>query len=266
MPRTIAALIAGAAVALTAAVPAQAITTLGVPDNGRHPEVGALVYKSSRDNKYHALCTGTLIAPRVFLTASHCVQALFDFNLPARVTFAEETTAAAASEILVGAPRLNPLYRPRQGYQHDVSAVLLDAPVTTIAPARIPGEGLLDLLKATRNLSTFTLPGYGSAEKVVVPGLGPTFPGGDSRLLAVLGYAALTQSQLKQSQKISQGQAGACYGDSGGPSFLGSGAGETPIVVAVTSTGDTPCYATNVAARTDTSEAQDFLRALPGVN
>ena len=51
----------------------------------------------------------------------------------------------------------------------------------------------------------------------------------------------------------------------GAPSFLGSGSGETDVVVAVTSTGDGPCYATNVASRTDTVEALRFLRGLPGL-
>jgi len=57
------------------------------------------------------------------------------------------------------------------------------------------------------------------------------------------------------------GVSGACYGDSGGPTFLGAGAREGDVVVAVTSTGDNPCYSTNVSARTDSSSARVFLSA-----
>jgi secreted trypsin-like serine protease len=47
------------------------------------------------------------------------------------------------------------------------------------------------------------------------------------------------------------GNGGTCYGDSGGPNFLGSGSGETNIVAGTTITGDTPCRSTNVDYRLD---------------
>ncbi|HET9939427.1 MAG TPA: hypothetical protein VFQ28_11575, partial [Gaiella sp.] len=55
------------------------------------------------------------------------------------------------------------------------------------------------------------------------------------------------------------GDGGACYGDSGGPTYLGAGADEGDVVLAVTSTGDGPCYSTNVSGRTDTPSARTFL-------
>ena len=54
----------------------------------------------------------------------------------------------------------------------------------------------------------------------------------------------------------SHGDGGTCYGDSGGPNFLGS----TDIVAATTVTGDTPCRATNVDYRMDTASARAFLQ------
>ncbi len=262
MPRLITALIATVALGVSAA-PAQAITTLGEPDNGRHPEVGALVGISQRDGHLHTICTGTLVAPRVFLTASHCVQALIDRGLPAEVTFDEVVTDGAT--VFTGDARLNPLYDPRQGIAHDVSAIVLDSS-PQISPARIPDAPLLlNQLNRSGQLSRFTLPGYGTNEQLVVPATGPTFPRTDRRQVAVLGFNSLTKNYIHESQRRAKGQAGACFGDSGGPSFLGGGAGETDIVVAVTSAGDSACYATNLATRTDTVEAQEFLRALPGL-
>jgi hypothetical protein len=55
------------------------------------------------------------------------------------------------------------------------------------------------------------------------------------------------------------GDGGTCYGDSGGPNFLGSGTGETDIVASTTITGDTMCRATNVDYRMDTASARAFL-------
>ncbi|MBD0317513.1 MAG: trypsin-like serine protease, partial [Thermoleophilia bacterium] len=46
-----------------------------------------------------------------------------------------------------------------------------------------------------------------------------------------------------------------CFGDSGGPIFLG----DTNIVVAITTTGDAFCHATNVDQRIDIPSVQEFL-------
>ncbi len=48
-----------------------------------------------------------------------------------------------------------------------------------------------------------------------------------------------------------------CYGDSGGPVFLGGPSSNQ--LVALTSTGDAACTATSVNYRLDTQEALDFL-------
>jgi len=253
-------LVAAAVATVAMATSAFGITTLGEPDNGRHPEVGALVGISATDGHLHAICTGTLVAPRVFLTASHCVQALIDRGLPARVSFDEVLSDSATT--YHGDGVLNPLYDPKQGVRHDVSAIVLDSAPAGITPAEIPPRSNY---LVSKQLGRFTLAGYGSNEKTQVKKQGGTFPRTDRRNLAVLGFDSLTKQYIHESMKRSHDEAGACYGDSGGPSFLGAGAGETDIVVAVTSTGDGPCYATNVASRTDTVEAQRFLRSLPGL-
>jgi hypothetical protein len=56
------------------------------------------------------------------------------------------------------------------------------------------------------------------------------------------------------------GDGGTCYGDSGGPNFLGAGTGETNIIAGTTITGDTPCTQSNVIYRLDTKSARDFLK------
>jgi hypothetical protein len=56
-----------------------------------------------------------------------------------------------------------------------------------------------------------------------------------------------------------QGNCGACYGDSGGPNYVGIGG--RLVLAATTITGDIPCYATNVVYRTDTASARNFLKA-----
>jgi secreted trypsin-like serine protease len=52
--------------------PASAIT-FGQPDGNRHPNVGALLADYDPDSPGRtSFCSGTLIAPTVFLTAAHC--------------------------------------------------------------------------------------------------------------------------------------------------------------------------------------------------
>ena len=59
--------------ALTLAGAALAIT-YGAPDGNRHPNVGALLAPTPYSDGTWATCTGTLIAPTIFLTAAHCDQ------------------------------------------------------------------------------------------------------------------------------------------------------------------------------------------------
>jgi hypothetical protein len=62
-------------------------------------------------------------------------------------------------------------------------------------------------------------------------------------------------SWLRISMNPAAGNGGTCYGDSGGPNFLGT----TDIVAATTITGDAICRSTNVDYRLDTVSARTFL-------
>ncbi len=66
---------------------------------------------------------------------------------------------------------------------------------------------------------------------------------------------AINPSWLRISMNPSTGNGGTCYGDSGGPNFLGT----TDIVAAITITGDAVCRSTNVVYRLDTELARAFL-------
>ncbi|MCW3063852.1 MAG: putative Peptidase and chymotrypsin precursor [Solirubrobacterales bacterium] len=67
---------------------------------------------------------------------------------------------------------------------------------------------------------------------------------------------AINPSWLRISMTPAKGDGGTCYGDSGGPNFLGT----TDIVAATTITGDYVCRATNVDYRLDTAPARPFLK------
>ena len=81
---------------------AQAIIN-GQPDRGpnAHPYVGAYVAKVEGERL--PVCSGTLISPKVFLTAGHCTQFEIERDRPAYVSF-DPTYKPGASELIKGTP------------------------------------------------------------------------------------------------------------------------------------------------------------------
>jgi secreted trypsin-like serine protease len=234
--------------ALTLATPAGAITN-GTRDGNRHPEVGALLAPVAYSDGTWAACSGTLIAPRVFLTAAHC-----DLDLSRVAVTFDSSYVPTAGTTHWGTWHADPDYTQAQNDPHDIAVVVLDAPVTGITPAQLPTAGSLDGLRfGTR----FTSVGYG-AQSVTIDH-GPSFHYADVRYVATGGLLAVNPSWLRISMNPARGDGGTCYGDSGGPNFLGAGASETNRLAAITITGDAMCRATNVDYRLDTPSAQAFL-------
>jgi secreted trypsin-like serine protease len=236
---------------------AGAVTTNGFPDNGQHPNVGAVGIRLNNGD-FAELCSGTLVSPTVFLTASHCTTFLEADPRADFVTFDETDIEPNPSGLIPATAHTNPAYTG--GSRDDVSVMVLSTPVTNIAPAQLPKTvGYLDTLGLNQS-TKLTVVGYGTSEKVVVKGEnGPQFPFEGDRGYGIGTFNALTQQWLKMSQNASHGDSGACYGDSGGPTFLGAAPNDGDVVLAVTTTGDTPCYSTNVTGRTDSPSARAFL-------
>jgi len=74
-------------------------------------------------------------------------------------------------------------------------------------------------------------------------------------MYSVSTFSALNKTFLRLSQNPSTGDGGTCYGDSGGPNFLGN----SRVIASITITGDAVCRATNVTYRLDTPSARAFL-------
>lgn len=234
-----------------------AAITYGQPDGGDHPNVGGIVAEFTPGVK-DLLCSGTLISPTVFLTAAHCTAFLEANGLEAWVTFDADYTAQ--SKIYPGTMHTNPDFTFSQNDPGDIAVIVFDRPIRGITPAALPSAGLLDRLFAEGALTHehFTAVGYGVHEPTRGGGP-PSFPFDNLRWTSVSEFNALTPAWLRLNQVGPAGNGGTCFGDSGGPNFLGAGAGETPIVVALTVTGDAMCLATNVDYRLDTPAARAFL-------
>jgi secreted trypsin-like serine protease len=200
-------------------------------------------------------CSGTLIAPRVFLTAAHCGG---DSNRVA-VTFASDFSGNV--KLQWGTFSADPRYTWKQDDPHDIAVVVLDHAVSGITPAALPTAGQLASMDQS---DAFTAVGYGGDEVINQPG-GPVIPYYDQRQYATSTFNSINKGYLRLSQNPATGNGGTCYGDSGGPNFIGAGATETNVVGATTITGDSLCKSTNVTYRLDTEAARAFLRAFVAV-
>jgi V8-like Glu-specific endopeptidase len=238
------ALLAALAAALITAAPAGAITN-GTADGNRHPNVGGLVSPTQYSDGTWIYCSGTLISPTVFLTAAHCA----DVSDRVRVTF--DPAYQAGDKVYTGTFHADPAYNQTTSDPHDIAVVVFDRPVTGITPARLPAANSLSNLSKSQR---FTSVGYGAYEVTNGPG-GHQYLYNDVRGVASGTLNATNKSWLRISMNPSTGNGGTCYGDSGGPNFLGT----TNIVAAITITGDSVCRSTNVDYRLDTDSARAFL-------
>jgi len=229
---------------LLPAAPASAITN-GTADGSAHPNVGGLVSPTQYSDGTWLYCSGTLISPTVFLTAAHCA------TDGERVGVTFDPDYAAGDKVYYGTFHADPLYPGPTSDAHDIAVVVLDKAVKGITPALLPTADSLSNLSPTQQ---FTSVGYGAYEVTNSPG-GHQYLYDDVRMVATGTLNAVNKTWLRISMNASTGNGGTCYGDSGGPNFLGT----TNIVAAITITGDAICRSTNVDYRLDTASARAFL-------
>jgi hypothetical protein len=237
--------------------PAGAVTG-GTVDGTTHPEVGAIVADYGNGLRVH--CSGTLVSPRVFLSAGHCAAALAANGVDPHdvfVTFDPAWDPTAPGTAYRGTYHIDPDY----GYSgqggasdpHDLMVIVLDEPVA-IPPAELPSlraVGRLDL-----GSSVFTAVGYGRARDVKTGGPNALYFDGARRWVEQ-AFLSLQPSWLSLSENFSTDSGGSCAGDSGGPHFYG-GAGSDKLA-SITISGDAVCRALDKTYRLDTASAFDFL-------
>ena len=215
--------------------------TGGEPDGNGHPNVGLILYYTP-DGRFR--CTATLVTPTVLLTAGHCTdgtvgKTLVDFRsvvanqpptgYPVAANPATGYTQAEieAAGFLSGTAYTHPDYSGFTDLNNwnDVGVIVLDRPVTNIAPATLAPLNYLDAYAQPRlNKTIFTSVGYGT--EVRKPESGPQKPVPESypliRRVAYQPGQKLTAQilQLNGNFNDNRGTGGTCFGDSGGPTFL----------------------------------------------
>lgn len=227
-----------------------------------YASVGALLFDFNRDaviNGDDEWCTGSLIAPTVFLTAAHCV--ISSSTPPGTrfyVSFSDDLYAKSFRYIKATGYVYDPLYGHDMGDLHDLAVVFLPSGSTRgMTVYQLPPKGLLDQLAAQGELNgaIFINVGYGTANTRT--GV-PAFPYDGLRKMSESEFMALQPAWLGLNMNINAtGLGGDCYGDSGGPKFLKGG--DPDMIFATVTTGDYPCRATSWDYRLDTPEARALL-------
>ena len=262
-------------VLLLGASPAAAITG-NYQKDFIHPYVGLVVLYDSK-GEFAGRCSGSLLTPRVVLTAGHCTEGIGS----ARVYFEQDggvhLDPAKGFDPLSGYPLTGGVHASQvfnYGFNdfvgfpdtHDAGLVILDTPIgaTKYAGlvtrfAKLAVAGSLDRLATQRGQQdvSFTVSGYGLSYKLPHD----RFISFRERLMAtekLIGLnSALTDGfNVKTSANPGNDRGGTCNGDSGGPLLYST----TDMVVAVNSFGiNDICRGTDYMYRTDRAPVIAFI-------
>jgi Trypsin len=275
MRKRLAVLLVLAVVLAVSVVPALAVTD-GTLDGNGHPAVVLLLMEVNGKPAFR--CSGTLLSATVLLTAGHCagepgefsgMRVFTESDVQAGIGTTNNYPNAGPNSVEAVAWASHPLYTSAQFFLHDVGIVVLKAP-GVVLPAdqygKLPTVNQLDSLKTKRGQQdkTFTAVGYG---------LQQSFPdaaawkNAASRTryvanpyLIQINGGIVGDYSLLLSNNANSG--GTCFGDSGGPNFLGSGSSETKIVAGVTSFGlNGNCAGTGGVFRIDRQDVLDFINS-----
>jgi len=280
--RLLAALAAAVAAVALLASPAGAVLG-GVPDGNGHPNVGLAVFLWHNIPLWR--CSGTMVAPTVYLTAGHCTGIDTDLGVaPDRAelwfssgpiqlgTYAFDGTPCKPADTgypcngdFTGTPTPHPgwngaLTLPNT---HDMGVVhLTRAP--NVGVSKIAPQGYLDKLATQRGQQnvSFTIVGYGvQFERPNLEIAIKSRYAGAAQLQNLRGHLADGYNlMLTDAPGNGTGGGGTCFGDSGGPVFHTDAAGNV-WDVGVISFGTKYCKGEAGTFRLDNAQARSFLQS-----
>jgi len=255
---------------LAVVIPASAITD-GELDGEDHPHVVLLLMEVGGEPMYR--CSGTLLSPTVLLTAGHCASNYPDAPYTGMRIFYESDVEngdnsypyAGNNSIEAVSWAAHPLYETDAFIYHDVGIVILEEPGYVLDEYGVlPELNELDDLDTGKHFGEeFTSVGYG---------LQASYPDGapgeiEAEKIRMVANPFLINATgfvnpfaMLLSNNHSTG--GTCFGDSGGPNFLG----DSNTVAGVTSFGmNERCAGTGGVYRMDNAEVQEFLCDFAGI-
>lgn len=171
-------------------------------------------------------CTGTLISPRIVITASHCTEGQRASNIGFGVGLRPAQPRAT--------------FQVAELYEHpnrDAAILILSEDVTSRVPELVPIPANRAALNSSLQGRTVEAAGYGDTRDA----------NRDGRWFASLLLEQITQEFVVVN---GQGVRGICFGDSGGP-VLATDSQNRPIILGVESSGDESCVGRDYLTRLD---------------
>ncbi len=269
-------LVAVAAALALFAMPASAVTDGELDGNG-HPGVVLLLMEVNNAPAFR--CSATLLSATVVLTAGHCTNNFPDSPYTGMRVFTQSDVQAGIgttnnypnagpNAYEASSWAAHPLYETAPFFVHDVGVVVLAGAgvPTSVIPASaygtLPTLNQLDVLKTQRGhqARSFTSVGYGLQKSFPTPA---SFLASNTRTryvahphLIQINGGIVGDFSLLLSNNHSTG--GTCFGDSGGPNFLGGN--NSRVVAGVTSFGlNGNCAGTGGVFRMDRQNVLNFV-------
>lgn len=240
------------------------ITKGGELDGNRHPGTVLIIMDVGGHPAFR--CSGSLLTPTVVLTAGHCAGEPGEFS-GVRI-FNEANVQTDPTYPNPGGPhtieatswKAHPQFTEALFFLHDVGIIHLSSPVNLPASQydQLPSVNQLDGL-TPGNHTTFTAVGYGL--QYINGSSNP--PKITSQRIRMFAEPRLVQVNTPRTGPFSlllsnnASTGGTCFGDSGGPNYLGS----SMVVAGVTSYSRSAnhCVGSGGVFRLDKQDVLDFI-------
>ncbi len=251
--------------------PASAVTDGELDGNG-HPQVVLILMEVDGEPMYR--CSGTMISPYLVLTAGHCTSNFPDGDYSGMRIFTESDVqggigitnnypyGGGAFSIEAESWATLPGFESAPFYKNDVGIIVLEKPFYPGVYGKLPAAGQFDAFKTKRGIQkvTFTSVGYGLQQSFPTAAAWKehnvkTRMVAHPKLIQINAPGSVGDFSLLLSNNAKTG--GTCFGDSGGPNFLGN----TNTIAGVTSFGmNGNCAGTGGVFRLDKQRVIDFVQ------
>jgi hypothetical protein len=268
-------IVATVAATVLLGVPALAIVGGDVDATNRFPNVCAIIATDHPSVPTpQTVSTGTLIHPKVVMTAAHTVQYILDaIERNDEIKLENYAVVFTVNAHDTGATpyRIDRMYvhddftdfdqkAARDATSIDVGLIVLKQAVTGITPVALPTKDLLAGLDLDRGTADqrpqFLIVGYGNS---TVPAQGGLPEG--IRRIASSGFKSLRDRYLMLSQQFELGEGGLSRGDSGAPALWKLGDGSY-VQVGIANNGDHKSVSYGAYVRTDLETVIDFVQGV----